>query len=82
MTDTANPAEPFEDALARLEACVRALESGEVPLDEALTLFEQGMALAASCHGRLDAAEARVAALVRGRDGIVEEPLPEPSEGA
>lgn len=75
----------FEETLAALEARVTKLESGEVPLDEALALFEEGMGLAQACHERLQAAEQRVAKLVRVRGGVDEEPLPEPEgddEGA
>lgn len=68
----------FESALSQLEDRVRALESGEVPLDKALDLFEEGVALARTCHEHLDAAEARVARLSRGTSGIEEAPLPEP----
>ena len=71
---------PFEDALAALEEPVRKLEAGDLPLDEALALYEDGVRLAATCHGHLDAAEARVAALSRGRDGVEETPLPEPDD--
>jgi exodeoxyribonuclease VII small subunit len=70
----------FEDALARLEERVRRLEGGDVPLDEALRLFEEGVALARSCHQHLDAAEQRVAALTQGQAGIDERPLPEPED--
>ena len=72
---------PFEDKLATLEATVRRLESGDVPLEEALALFEQGVGLARGCHALLDAAEDRVAALARGPHGIVDRPLPEPTSG-
>lgn len=70
----------FEDALEQLEARVRRLESGEVPLDEALALFEEGVSLARSCHAHLDAAEQRVAALSMGAAGVEEQPLPEPED--
>ncbi len=70
--------EGFESDLARLEATVRELEAGDIPLERALELFEQGVALARACHEHLDAAEQRVAALRRGKAGIGEEPLPEP----
>lgn len=71
----------FEEALEQLEARVRRLESGDVALDEALKLFEEGVALARSCHEHLDAAEQRVAALTMGARGIEEQPLPEPEDG-
>jgi exodeoxyribonuclease VII small subunit len=68
----------FEASLTELEKRVRRLEQGDVPLEEALRLFEEGVALARSCHEQLEAAEKRVAALTRGGQGIEERPLPEP----
>ena len=67
--------EGFEASLKALEDKVRKLESGDVPLDEALGLFEQGVDLAKRCHAQLDAAEERVAALTRGERGITERPM-------
>jgi exodeoxyribonuclease VII small subunit len=80
MTD--KPASPpdFEAALGELEKRVRRLESGEVPLEEALRLFEEGVELARACHDHLEAAEKRVASLVRRGGSVVDQPLPEPSE--
>ena len=68
----------FEGVLSELEARVRRLESGDVPLDEALRLFEEGVELARTCHEHLATAERRVAALSRGQAGITETPLEEP----
>ena len=70
-----DPPLSFEQALTRLEDRVRALEAGDVPLDQALTLFEEGVELARSCHDHLIEAEQRVAALSRGRAGVEESPL-------
>ncbi len=67
----------FEEALSSLEDRVRRLEVGDVPLDEALELFEQGVQLSRVCHEHLDAAEQRVAALSRGPTGPTERPLPD-----
>jgi exodeoxyribonuclease VII small subunit len=76
---TQNPeTDSFEQALARLEERVRALESGDVALDQALALYEEGVELARRCHDHLDRAEQRVAALVRGRQGPEERPLESP----
>ncbi len=50
----------FEEAFAELEEVVQQLEAGDLTLDQAMTLFERGMALAAHCNTRLDAAELRV----------------------
>lgn len=59
----------FEDALRALEDVVRKLESGEVPLDESITLYEQGEQLRRHCQARLDAAQARIEKIVAGPDG-------------
>jgi exodeoxyribonuclease VII small subunit len=59
----------FEQALKALEEVVRRLESGEAPLDESITLYERGDALRAHCQARLDAAQARIEAIVADRDG-------------
>ena len=50
----------FEDALRALEEVVRGLESGEVPLDATISLYERGEKLRAHCQARLDAAQARI----------------------
>ncbi len=63
----------FEQALARLEETVRRLENGDVPLDESLSLFEEGIALVKLCNGKLDAAEQKVVKLKIGDDGSVSE---------
>ncbi|MFA7586810.1 MAG: exodeoxyribonuclease VII small subunit [Novosphingobium sp.] len=59
----------FEDALRALEEVVRKLESGEVPLDDSITLYEQGEALRKHCQNRLDAAQARIERIVSGPGG-------------
>ena len=56
----------FEEALARLEVIVARLEQGEVPLEEALGLFEEGTALMKQCSTALDKAEQKVAKLLPG----------------
>jgi len=50
----------FEAAFAQLEEIVGKLEGGDLPLDEALALFEQGQKLAAWCSATLDEAELKV----------------------
>lgn len=59
----------FEDALRALEQVVRRLEGGDVPLDESIALYERGEKLRAYCQKRLDAAQARIEAIVQGADG-------------
>ena len=60
----------FEQALQALEVIVRQLESGEVPLDESITLYERGEDLRRHCQARLDAAQARIERIVAGPDGV------------
>jgi exodeoxyribonuclease VII small subunit len=50
----------FEDALDELEEVVARLESGDLPLEETLELYERGQMLAARCEDALDAAELRL----------------------
>ncbi len=75
MTDTAEPAAPdlatlnFEQALGALEDVVKRLESGDVPLDDSIALYEQGEKLRQHCQSRLDAAQARIEKIVAGPDG-------------
>jgi len=66
----------FEQAFQELEQVVAQLESGELPLERSLALFERGMALAQLCGARLDQAEQRVSQLTGvGSDGPVLTPL-------
>jgi len=67
----------FERGMKRLEEIVTKLESGELPLDESITLFEEGMKLSKGLDKRLGEAERRVEIIV-GRDasgGIKTEPF-------
>jgi exodeoxyribonuclease VII small subunit len=78
MEDTAAAiaAMTFEDALRALEEVVRKLESGEVPLDDSIALYERGEALRGHCQARLDAASARIEKIVAGPGGVVEATRP------
>lgn len=59
----------FEEALSRLESIVSRLESGQAPLEESITLYEEGARLKALCEARLKAAQLRVEQIVVGADG-------------
>ena len=59
----------FEDLYRELEDTVRKLESGDLPLAEALALFERGTKLAEQCNALLDGAELRVRQLTTRPDG-------------
>lgn len=54
----------FEERYERLEEVVALLDAGNLPLDETLALFEEGIALAASCEQELDNAELQVSQLL------------------
>jgi exodeoxyribonuclease VII small subunit len=59
----------FETSLHQLEEIVEALESGEVPLDETLKKFEDGMKLVKHCHEKLNEAEKKLKILVKDKSG-------------
>jgi exodeoxyribonuclease VII small subunit len=73
----------FEEALGKLEAVVAQLESGDLPLDESLRIFEDGVRLARVCAARLEDAEQRVRLLTHAPDGTQDEvPFSVRNEGA
>lgn len=59
----------FEDAMKRLEHIVEDLESGELPLEESLKVFEEGMKLLSFCSDKLEEVEKRVEVLIKESDG-------------
>ncbi len=66
-------AEPkFEDALKKLEEIVDALEGGNLPLDESLEKYEEGIRLAKVCAKKLEAAKKKVELLLKSEDGSFE----------
>jgi exodeoxyribonuclease VII small subunit len=60
--------EKFETALKKLEEIVRKLEGGELPLDDSLKAFEEGVKLAGFCSTKLNEAEKRIDVLNRQKD--------------
>jgi len=74
----------FERSLARLEEVVRRLESPNLSLDDAMKLFEEGVALSRECQKQLEEAEGRVEILLKKADGkMVVEPFdPEAESGS
>ncbi len=67
----------YEALMERLQEVVERLETGQLPLAEALALYEEGVALAARCQQVLDVAELRVQQLVVDADGVSTEPWDE-----
>ena len=59
----------FEESIARLDEIVKTLENGSAPLEQSLTLFEEGTKLIKSCGKILDNAEQKVMRLQKGSDG-------------
>ena len=71
----------FEDSLKQLEIIVGQLEQGDLPLEDSLKLFEEGMRLSAVCKEELDAAEGKVQILLKQRDGSMKTaPFPPQSQ--
>jgi exodeoxyribonuclease VII small subunit len=67
--ETPPPPVTFEAALQRLETIVARLEKGELPLEESLVLYEEGVRLARLCHGKLEEAEGKIELLLKDSRG-------------
>lgn len=66
----------FEEALAKLEVIVKDLEKGDLPLEEALGRFAEGVTLSQICLARLNAADREIDKILREEKGeIIEYPL-------
>ncbi|HSI89292.1 MAG TPA: exodeoxyribonuclease VII small subunit [Pyrinomonadaceae bacterium] len=59
----------FEESLDQLEAVVKRLEEGDMPLEESLELFEKGVRLSRDCRDRLTKAERRIEVLMKEANG-------------
>ena len=70
----------FEECLERLEKIVQELEKGDVPLEQSLTLFEEGMKLSNSCRKELEEAEGKVEILLKHNGKLQAETFEPPSE--
>jgi exodeoxyribonuclease VII small subunit len=85
MSKTKEGKQGFEESLTYLEKIVRQLESGDLPLERALELFEEGVVLARQCQSQLEEAERKVELLLRERGEIKTIPFEpaniEPAEG-
>lgn len=69
MSETPVTEMSFEDAMKELEAVVSRLESGDVPLEDSIKLYERGAALKAHCQKKLAEAEEKVAQITLDGDG-------------
>ena len=71
----------FEESLKQLEAIVGKLERGDLPLEESVRLFEEGVKLSNACKTDLEAAEGKVQILLKQKAGSRKpEPFPPPSD--
>lgn len=67
----------FEESLKKLETIVGKLERGDLPLEESIGLFEEGIKLSDACKADLEAAEGKVQMLLKQKDGSMK-PVPFP----
>jgi len=65
----------FETGLQQLEGIVKEMESGDLPLERALELFEKGMKLSETCRKQLEEAETRVEMLIKRAGEVTPEPF-------
>lgn len=65
----ANQSKSFEENMKRLETIVRSMERGDVPLEESLKLFQEGVELVRSCGKLLDDAQLQVKTITAASDG-------------
>lgn len=76
------PRERFEDALNKLEKIVSKLEEEDIPLEESLKLFEEGIRLSQFCNQKLDEAEKKVEILLKGKNRMLKPHPFDPSTGS
>jgi len=75
-------ANEFEKAFQQLESIVKRLESEELPLDEALQLFEQGIGLSRFCNQKLEEVEKKIELILADAKGQPRtEPFESPDDG-
>ncbi|WP_274651745.1 exodeoxyribonuclease VII small subunit [Paenibacillus humicola] len=65
----------FEEAMERLEAIVGKLEGGDVPLETAIELFQEGMKLSQLCGAKLEQVERKIEMLIESENGVVKKPF-------
>ena len=75
MPEEDSPKPGFEAGLEELERIVKEMESGDLPLERALALFEKGTELSSNCRKQLEEAETRVEILVRKGERVTPEPF-------
>jgi exodeoxyribonuclease VII small subunit len=76
VADTQDTESSFESLLDRLKDIVEGLEQGDLPLEESLLRFEEGVRISRLAAAKLSAAERRVEQLLQQDDKLVREPFP------
>ena len=75
MTTNEQTALSFEQAIEQLERIVAMLESGDVPLEQAIELYQEGMRLSHLCGQKLEQVEKKIEMLVEGETGLARKPF-------
>jgi exodeoxyribonuclease VII small subunit len=70
----------FESSMKQLEAIVRELENGDLPLEEAVSKFEEGILVSRRCSQLLNETEKRITLLLQSEDGTTTEKRIEPDD--
>ncbi|REE70623.1 exodeoxyribonuclease VII small subunit [Paenibacillus taihuensis] len=70
----------FETAMERLESIVSKLESGDVPLETAIELFQEGMKLSQLCGAKLEDVERKIEVLIETENGLHKKPFAQTNE--
>lgn len=76
----ANDQLSFEEAMEKLETIVMKLENGDVPLETAIELFQEGMRLSQLCGSKLELVERKIELLVETEQGVQRKPFAQPNE--
>jgi len=71
MSEKKTEPKSIEEIFGRLESIISNLESGDIPLDKSLILFEEGMTLTEICRAQLNAAEQKVQELMKDKGGFI-----------
>lgn len=75
MTNQEQTTPSFEQAMEQLELIVAKLESGDVPLEQAIELFQEGMKLSQLCGQKLEQVERKIEVLLEQEGGMVRKPF-------
>jgi len=65
----------FEEAMERLEDIVSQLENGDVPLEKAIDLFQEGMKMSQLCGAKLEQVEKKIEVLIESEGGLIKKPF-------